>query len=149
MNLPAGRLRPADDPPVRRKSRGRVHSSRPWRWLACTGHTGLITVLSLAPARLFPAPAGGIPGIDIGVHVAMYGVLGGLLRWAAGPRPLALAARGLPAAAAVYGLMLEGVQIGLNSAGRTGSWLDAWANLAGIVFGWWLADWMMNKARME
>lgn len=75
--------------------------------------------------------------------------VGGLLRWAAGPRPLALAARGLPAAAAVYGLMLEGVQNGLKSAGRTGSWLDAWANLAGIVFGWWLADWMMNKARME
>ena len=109
------------------------------RWI-CAVHLALIAVLSLAPAWLFPPSPPGIPGIDKAVHVGLYGVLGTLLRWAAGPWAERRAALWLPAAGAAYGLLLEGLQPWIGGAGRAFSWADAAANLVGVVLCWGAAS---------
>ena len=108
----------------------------PLRKWACAVHLALIAVLSLVPAWLFPPSPPGLPGLDKVVHVGLYGVLGALLRWAAGPWAARRAALGLPAAGALYGLLLEGLQPWLGGAGRAFSWGDAAANLAGVALFW-------------
>ena len=106
----------------------------------CAAHGALIAALSLMPAWMFPPSASRIPGFDKVVHAAMYGGLGALLRWAAGGKSILPAARWLPAAGAGYGLLMELLQPWIGGAGRTFSWGDAWANLAGIAVGWIVAD---------
>lgn len=108
------------------------------KW-ACSVHLALIAVLSLAPAWLFPPSPPGVPGIDKAVHVGLYGVLGALLRWAAGPRAERRAALWLPIAGAAYGLILEGLQPLIGGEGRSFSWGDAAANLIGVALFWWAA----------
>jgi len=126
------------------------------RW-ACGAHLALIAILSLLPAWMFPPSAAGIPGIDKVAHVAMYGVLGILLRWAAGDKSQTRDNRpetrdfeiwmwGLPLAGAGYGLLMELLQLGFSGGSRMFSWWDAAANLAGVVLFWWVADWMMGKS---
>lgn len=105
------------------------------RW-ACASHLAVIALLSLLPAWLFPPSIAEIPGIDKWMHLAMYGVLGALLRWVAGQGPLSPAARGLPAAGAGYGLVMEVLQPWIGGAGRAFNWEDAAANLAGVVLFW-------------
>ncbi|NCA81154.1 MAG: hypothetical protein EOM72_00210 [Opitutae bacterium] len=106
------------------------------RW-ACAIHMALIAVLSLLPAWRFPPSLAQIPGADKWAHVAMYGVLGALFRWAAeleearSPRWL------LPAAAIGYGLLMEILQLTLRGGVRTFSWADAVANGVGAVGFWW------------
>ena len=115
------------------------------KW-ACAVHLALIAVLSLAPAWLFPPSPPGIPGIDKAVHVGLYGVLGALLRWAAGSRAWRRAALWLPAAGAVYGFLLELLQPRLGGAGRAFSWGDAAANLVGVFLFWTAAGrWLGRK----
>ena len=109
------------------------------RW-ACAGHLALIATLSLLPARLFPPSIPRVPGMDKWAHLAMYGVLGALLRWAAGPGKPSPAARWLPVAGAGYGLLMEGLQLWIGGAGRMFSWGDAAANLAGVILFWVAAD---------
>ncbi len=117
------------------------------RQWACAVHLALIAVLSLAPAWLFPPSPPGIPGIDKAVHVGLYGVLGALLRWAAGPWAERRAALGLPAAGAAYGFLLEGLQPWIGGAGRAFSWGDAAANLAGVGLFWLLAGWFLGREK--
>jgi VanZ family protein len=114
------------------------------RWI-CAIHLALIAVLSLAPAWLFPPSPPGLPGIDKAVHVGLYGILGALLRWAAGPWAATRAALALPAAGALYGLLLELLQPWLGGAGRAFSWADAAANLAGIVLFWVVAGRFLGR----
>ena len=102
----------------------------------CVAHLILIAVLSLLPAWVFPPSPAGVPGIDKAVHVAMYGVLGALLRWAAGPWAATRAARWLPLAGAAYGFLMEVLQPWIGGAGRSFSWGDAAANLAGVGLFW-------------
>ncbi len=114
------------------------------RW-ACVLHLGLIAVLSLLPAWLFPPSIAQIPGVDKWVHVAMYGVLGGLMRWAAGQEDIPPAARGLPMVGAAYGLLMEFLQSWVGGAGRTFSWGDAAANLVGVFAFWWAAGRVLGR----
>ena len=116
------------------------------RWI-CAFHLALIAVLSLAPAWLFPPSPPGIPGIDKAVHVGLYGVLGALLRWAAGTWAERRAALWLPVAGAAYGFMLEGLQPWIGGAGRMFSWGDAAANLAGVGLFWLLAGWFLGREK--
>lgn len=108
------------------------------RW-ACAGHLALIAVLSLVPAWLFPPSLSQVPGIDKWAHLGMYGLLGALFRWAAGPGKPSPAARWLPAAGAGYGLLMEGLQLWIGGVGRMFSWEDAAANLVGVVLCWMVA----------
>ena len=119
----------------------------PWvRRGICAAHLAVIAVLSLAPAWLFPPSPPGLPGIDKVVHVGLYGVLGALLRWAAGPRAAPRAALWLPAAGAVYGFLLELLQPWMGGAGRAFSWGDAAANLVGLFLFWIAAGrWLGRK----
>ena len=103
---------------------------------ACGFHLALIAVLSLLPAWLFPPSLAQVPGVDKWVHLAMYGVLGALFRWAAGTRPGWRAHLALPLAAAGYGLLMEILQLEIGGPGRMFSWSDAAANLAGAVLFW-------------
>ena len=105
------------------------------RW-ACAGHLALIAVLSLVPAWLFPPAVSGIPGIDKWAHVAMYGALGGVLRWATGPAAAARTSRWLPVAGGGYGFLMELLQQWVGGGTRSFSWADAAANLVGVVLGW-------------
>lgn len=114
------------------------------RWV-CAGHLALIAVLSLVPAWVFPPSATEIPGIDKWVHVAMYGVLGALLRWAAGGKSISAAARWLPASGFGYGWLMEILQGGIGGEGRAFSWGDVAANLAGVVVGWLFALWLTRR----
>lgn len=115
------------------------------RWTVCGVHLALIAVLSLLPAWLFPPAPEGIPGIDKVVHLAMYGVLGLLLRWAADARPAGPAGWGWPLAGAVYGMLMEACQLWLTAGGRSFSWGDAAANLAGVVAAWSAAGWLFPR----
>ena len=108
------------------------------RW-ACAGHLTLIAVLSLVPAWLFPPSVSRIPGIDKWAHVAMYGALGVLLRWAAGPTAAARTSRWLPVAGVAYGFLMELLQLWVSGGNRSFSWADAAANLVGVVLGGWAA----------
>ena len=118
----------------------------PIRMWACAAHLALIAVLSLMPAWLFPPSQPGVSGIDKAVHVGLYGVLGALLRWAAGPRAAPRAALWLPAAGAVYGFLLELLQPWMGGAGRAFSWGDAAANLVGVFLFWIAAGrWLGRK----
>ena len=117
------------------------------RRAACAVHLALIAVLSLAPAWLFPPSPPGIPGIDKAVHVGLYGVLGALLRWAAGPGAGRRAAWRLPAAGAAYGLAMEVLQPWIGGAGRAFSWGDAAANLAGIMLFWLVAGRFLGREK--
>ena len=110
----------------------------------CAGHLALIAVLSLVPAWLFPPSLAEVPGLDKWVHVAMYGVLGALFRWAAGVKAGPLG-RWLPAAGAGYGFLMEFLQLWLGGGTRSFSWGDALANLAGVVLFWLLADRAMGR----
>lgn len=117
------------------------------RWI-CAVQMAAIAVLSLVPAWVFPPSPAGIPGIDKVVHVAMYGVLGALLRWAAGPWAATRAARWLPVAGAFYGLLLEGLQPWIGGAGRSFSWGDAAANLVGVVLAWLAAGRYLGRENL-
>ena len=118
------------------------------RRTACAAHLGLIAVLSLLPAWLFPPAAAGIPGMDKLVHVAMYGVLGALLRWAAGPK-VSPAGRWLPLAAAGYGLLMEFLQLEFSGGARMFSWGDAAANLAGAFLFWGVAERFLGNRKIQ
>ncbi len=109
----------------------------------CAGHLLLIAVLSLLPAWLFPPSLSGIPGIDKWMHVAMYGLLGALFRWAAGQGKVPRAVRWLPVAGIAYGVLMEYLQRWASGGGRMFSWGDAGANLAGVVLFWFAADRVM------
>ena len=113
------------------------------RWI-CAAHLALIAVLSLVPAWLFPPSLTEVPGIDKWVHVAMYGVLGALLRWAAGAR-IGAADWWRPAAGAGYGVLMEFLQLWCGGGTRSFSWADAWADLAGVVVFWLLAGRVLAK----
>lgn len=116
------------------------------RRLACVIQLVLITVLSLLPAWLFPPEISRVPGIDKWVHVAMYGLLGALLRWAvAEKKNEAWASLWFPVAAAGYGLLMEFCQLAFSGGSRTFSWGDAAANLAGVVAGWMFVLWLMGR----
>ena len=114
---------------------------------ACGFHLALIAVLSLLPAWLFPPSLAQIPGVDKWVHVAMYGVLGALFRWAAGARPGWRMHLALPLAAAGYGLLMEILQLGIGGPGRMFSWSDALANLAGAIVLWVVANHFLAPSR--
>ena len=119
------------------------------RWI-CGGYLAWIAVLSLVPAWLFPSSLAEVPGIDKWIHVAMYGGLGMLLRWAAGAGRLPWRAWGLPLAGAGYGLLMECLQCAMNGAGRAFSWGDAGANLVGVVLLWTATEWVMaREAKIE
>ncbi len=111
----------------------------------CTLYLILLTVLSLLPAYLFPPSVTQISGIDKAMHVAMYGLLAAMLRWAAGQGPLRPAARWLPLAAAGYGLLMECLQLLLSGGTRMFGWDDALANLVGAVLFWVVADWFFDR----
>jgi VanZ family protein len=113
---------------------------------ACVLHLLLIAVLSLLPSWLFPPSVTQIPGIDKWVHVAMYGLLGALLRWATGQGGRASPSSWwLPAAAAGYGLLMEFLQLQLSGGTRMFSWADAAANLVGVVVFWLAVDRIMPE----
>ena len=118
------------------------------RRTVCAVHLAAIAVLSLLPAWLFPPAAAGIPGIDKVVHAAMYGVLGALFRWAAGPK-VSPAGRWLPAAAAGYGLLMEFLQLEFSGGARMFSWGDAAANLAGAFLFWSVAGRFLGKREIQ
>ena len=109
----------------------------------------LIAVLSLLPAWLFPPSLAQIPGVDKWVHMAMYGVLGALLRWAAAARPGWRMHLALPLAAAGYGLLMEILQLGIGGPGRMFSWGDAAANLAGAVVFWLAAGRLLGNRQTD
>jgi hypothetical protein len=111
---------------------------------ACAIHLVLIAALSLVPAWLFPPSLAQVPGIDKWAHVAMYGVLGALFRWAAGQETVPPAARWLPAAGAGYGLLMEILQACMGAT-RMFSWGDELSNLAGVVLFWFVAEWIMAR----
>ena len=116
------------------------------KWI-CAVHLAVIAFLSLAPAWLFPPSPPGLPGIDKVVHVGLYGVLGALLRWAAGPWAERRAALWLPVAGAAYGFLLEWLQPWIGGAGRTFSWGDAAANLAGIGLFWLATGRLLGRGK--
>lgn len=117
------------------------------KW-ACAAHMAVIAVLTLAPAWLFPPSPPGVPGIDKAVHVGLYGVLGALLRWMAGPWRGRYAVLWLPVAGVAYGFLLEGLQPWIGGAGRAFSWGDAAANLVGVALGW-LAVQRLSARRVQ
>lgn len=104
---------------------------------ACAIQLVLIAVLSLLPPWLFPPSITRIPGMDKWIHGAMYGLLGALMRWAAGQEKAPAASWWLPLAGAGYGLMMEFLQLHLSGGIRTFSWWDAAANLVGVVAFWY------------
>ncbi len=116
------------------------------RWI-CAVHLAVIAVLSLARRGCFRRRRPGLPGIDKAVHVGLYGILGALLRWAAGAWGERRAALALPAAGALYGLLLELLQPWLGGAGRAFSWGDAAANLAGVGLFWWIAGRFLGREK--
>lgn len=118
------------------------------RWV-CGGYLVLIAVLSLVPAWLFPPSVSQIPGIDKWVHVAMYGVLGALLRWASGLPAPARASRWLPAAGALYGVLMEVLQLTLSGASRGFSWGDILANTVGIAVGWLVMRRLLGRSNIH
>jgi VanZ family protein len=113
----------------------------------CAAHLALIAVLSLLPARLFPPSASSVPGMDKVVHMVLYGLLGVLLRWAAASSRGGTSGWRLPLAGAAYGLLMEGLQ-GWLGWGRSFSWGDAAANLAGVVLFWHAAGWFLDRAHI-
>ncbi len=115
------------------------------RWTLCGLQFGLIALLSLLPAWLMPPAPARVPGIDKFVHLAMYAVLGVLLRWAAEERPSRIAGWGWPLAGAGYGLLMETCQLWLAAGGRSFSWADAAANLLGVVAAWRVAGWGFKR----
>lgn len=116
------------------------------RWI-CGVHLAVIALLSLLPAWIFPAKLEQIPGMDLWVHAVLYGVLGGLLRWAAGPAQMTWRLYGVPLAGAGYGLLLEFLQEWIGGEGRTFSGADAGANFAGIMAFWILMDKVMTMGK--
>ena len=108
----------------------------------CAAHLGLIAVLSLVPAWLFPPTVAQVPGIDKWAHLGMYGVLGALFRWAAGT-----GRRGgtLPAAGIAYGLLMELLQMWIGGGTRMFSWGDVAANAAGVGAGWVWTAWALGR----
>jgi hypothetical protein len=120
------------------------------RLMACALHLVSITALSLMPPWLFPAPIVQVPGADKWVHLAMYGLLGALLRWTVerqgGCPPVC---QGLPLAAAVYGLIMEFLQLRFSGGARMFSWGDAAANLAGAVLFWYAAGRFLGNRPMR
>ena len=135
---------PALPAPRRAGARRRPCSLAARRWI-CGGYLALIAVLSLVPAWLFPPSLAEVPGIDKWVHMAMYGGLGMLLRWAAGAGRVPWRAWGLPLAGAGYGLLMECLQRWVGGPGRMFSWGDAGANLVGVVLLWSATEWIMAK----
>ncbi|NLG36350.1 MAG: VanZ family protein, partial [Lentisphaerae bacterium] len=113
----------------------------------CAAHLGLIAVLSLVPAWLFPPSAAGVPGLDKAAHVLMYGILGILFRWAADESSRWSADWKLPMAGAAYGLLMEGFQLWFSGGTRAFSWGDALANLAGVALFWHGTGRILNRFR--
>ncbi|HOO19985.1 MAG TPA: VanZ family protein [Kiritimatiellia bacterium] len=107
----------------------------------CAAHAGLIAVLSLVPAWMFPPSTGGVPGLDKAVHFVLYGVLGALLRWAQPPGRSGRRGAAWVAVAAGYGLLMEVLQLTLCAGSRGFSWRDALANTAGAAVGWLAIQW--------
>ena len=130
-----------------------IRRLKPWlmsrslrmRRTICGVYMVLIAVLSLVPSWLFPPSLANVPGMDKWVHVAMYGVLGMLLRWTVGTRS-GLARWWLPAAGAGYGLLMEFLQLWLCAGTRSFSWEDALANLAGVTVAWLWMDNILAKS---
>jgi VanZ family protein len=118
------------------------------RRLACAIHLVLIAVLSLLPVWLFPPSLSRVPGIDKWVHVAMYGLLGALLRWAAGPGDGPPPGRWLPVAAVGYGLLMEFFQLVFSGGARSFSWGDAVANGVGAILFWFWTGKVLQQRKM-
>lgn len=113
----------------------------------CAAHLLVIALLSLLPAWLFPPAPAGVPGMDKVVHLAMYGLLGALLRWTADPNSLLARSWRLPLAGMAYGLLMEVGQWALPGVSRSFSWGDILANAIGVVLFWKLAGRVLAPGR--
>jgi VanZ family protein len=113
--------------------------SRRIRRRICAAYLLALTAASLFPSWWFPPSTPQFSGADKLVHVAMYAIFSALVYWAAEPSPWRKTLW-LPMALALYGLFMEGLQLGLGWGMRSFEWLDAVANLAGSLAGWiWLS----------
>ncbi len=112
------------------------------RWAACVVHMAAVAVLSLLPVTSFPSSVSWLPGADKLVHVAMYGALGALLRWAVdrGGAEVAFSPELLLPAAAGYGLLMEILQSLFTNGMRAFGWDDMVANVVGVLVFWRLAE---------
>lgn len=100
-----------------------------WRWGPVAAFLCLLYALSLDPGT----PTPGTPGVDKLLHLGAYGTLGLLLARGLG---------GAPGRAAMVGLVVAGVCIGIGDEwiqsgvpGRTASAADLVADLVGVAGG--------------
>jgi len=84
-----------------------------------------------------------MPGADKVLHALAYGVLGALVAHAAGPRRAALVVLLGALSGLLWGMLDEWVQG--HVPGRTRSWTDLLADIAGAAGGAWLG-WRLHRS---
>lgn len=113
-----------------------------WRWVAWGLYMVVITRLLTQPADDLPRFPLLFPHQDKVLHVAIFAVMAGALRWALpwtfskGPAWI-----GGLALCLAYGLAIEAIQGAVPSAGRSFEWADLVADGCGALLGWWMAAW--------
>jgi VanZ family protein len=103
--------------------------------LAALGWAGLLLFVGSRPGEDLPAPLL-FPGADKGAHALAYGVLGALVARAAAPRGGARSLVLGALAGLFWGMLDEWVQG--HVPGRTRSWADLLADVAGAACGGFL-----------
>ncbi len=110
------------------------------RWRVCAAYLGVIAVLSLLPAAIFPQSATSLPGADKWVHVMMYGGLASLLQWLVSGKRLGPRLGWLVVVGAFgYGLLMEILQALYTHGQRGFGWDDLAANMVGAIIFWFIA----------
>lgn len=123
---------------------------RPWldwrwqiRWGLLLAYTGLLTLVSLAPAEKFPVIPVLLPQQDKAIHFLLYGTLVWLARWAMAAhwmvRPAFLV---VVAGAIAYGSLMEVLQGVLVNYHRHFEFGDIVANSLGALCFWWISRWI-------
>ncbi len=117
----------------------------PVRWTVYVLYLGLVALLSLVPADVFPARATRLPGADKVVHFAMYGGLAVLLRWTLAGRPVTGRRYGWALGMALgYGVLMEAMQHFFTGGTRAFAVSDIVANTVGAVLCWFAAGWWLG-----
>lgn len=117
------------------------------RWLACLLYAVGIMGLSLMPARALAETPQWFPQQDKLLHALIYGGWAMMLGWAFQRqilnRPMVWMVS-IAALAALYGALMEIFQE-LLPGGRTCSWGDMLANLAGAILGIVMFVWFFRR----
>ena len=114
------------------------------RRLLCLVYLFLIIFLSLLPPSQFPKITL-FPGIDKLIHLLMYAGLGWLIMWAFYKEHLSKPTRVfIFLSVPIWGALMEFMQLFMHQ-GRSFSWVDILANLAGAILGVLVFKWMEKQ----